>query len=78
MLLAEKKYTKILRDVCEKIVYAFTIKAFRGLYGFHDPWFDYASMERCLSHMENPCKAAFRILHLGAGVVESELADEIG
>ena len=78
MLLAEKKYTEILRDVCEKIVYAFTIKAFRGLYGFHDPWFDYASMERCLSHMENPCKAAFRILHLGAGVVESELADEIG
>lgn len=78
MLLAEKKFTQILRDVCEKIDYAFTIKAFRGLYGFHDPWFDYASMERCLSHMENPCKAAFRILHLGAGVAENVLADEIG
>ncbi|MBE5781801.1 MAG: hypothetical protein E7329_00635 [Clostridiales bacterium] len=78
MLLAEKKYTQALRDVCEKIDYAFTIKAFRGLYGFHDPWFDYASMERCLSHMENPCKAAFRILHLGAGVEEDALAGEIG
>lgn len=78
MLLAEKKYTQALRDVCEKIDYAFTIKAFRGLYGFHDPWFDYASMERCLSHMENPCKAAFRILHLGAGVEADALAGEIG
>lgn len=78
MLLAEKKYTQALRDVCERIDYAFTIKAFRGLYGFHDPWFDYASMERCLSHMENPCKAAFRILHLGAGVKEDVLAGEIG
>lgn len=78
MLLAEKRYTQALRSVCEKVDYAFTIKAFRGLYGWHDPWFDYASMERCLSHMENPCKAVFRLLHLGAGVQETELAREIG
>ena len=78
MLLAEKKYTQALRDVCESIDYAFTIKAFRGLYGFHDPWFDYGSMERCFTHMENPYKAAFRLLHLGAGVEEASLAEEIG
>lgn len=78
MLLAEKKYTQALRNVCERVDYAFYIKAFRGLYGFHDPWFDYASMERCLTRMENPCKAVFRLLHLGAGVEEAGLAREIG
>ena len=78
MLLAQKKYTQALRAVCERIDYHFFIKAFRGLYGFYDPWFDYDSMERCLSHMENPCKAAFRLLHLGAGVEERELVGDIG
>ena len=78
MLLAEKKYTDALRSVCERIDYAFTIKAFRGLYGWYDPWFDYASMGRCIDHMENPCKAAFRLLYLGEAVAADALAGEIG
>ena len=78
MLMAEKKYTDALRNICEKIDYAFTIKAFRGLHGWYDPWFDYASMARCFEHMENPCKAAFRLLHLGEAVDADALVAELG
>lgn len=65
MLITDRKYTDALRAVCEQLDYAFTIKAFRGLHGWYDPWFDYASMARCFQYMENPNKAAFRLLHLG-------------
>ena len=78
LLIADRKYTAALRCVCEKIDYAFTIKAFRGLNGWYDPWFDYASMARCFEHMENPNKAAFRLLHLGEKVDAAALTQEIG
>ena len=78
MLIADRKYTDALRSICEKIDYAFTIKAFRGLSGWYDPWFDYASMARCFAHMENPGKAAFCLLHLGEAVEASVLMQELG
>lgn len=78
MLIADRKYTDALRDICEKIDYAFTVKAFRGLHGWYDPWFDYASMARCFEHMENPYPAAFRLLHLGEAVEAAALIRELG
>lgn len=78
MLIADKKYTDALRNVCERIDYAFTIKAFRGLNGWYDPWFDYASMQRCFQHMENPNKEAFRLLHLGESVDAAKLMQQLG
>lgn len=78
MLRAERKYTSALRSICERIDYAFTIKAFRGLQSWNDPWFDYASMARCFEHMENPCKAAFGLLQLGEAADAAALMQELG
>ena len=74
----DRPYVEALRRICDKTDYVFTVKAFRGLGAFLDPWYDFASMARCIDHADHPCPAALRLLQMGVGAEETALTGALG
>ena len=74
----EKRFADALRRICERTDYVFYIRAFRGNGAFLDPWYDFASMERCIDHAQSPHKATMKLLQMGKGAEEAQLVSELG
>ena len=73
----EPRFAAALRHICESTDYLFFTKSWRGLNAFSDPWFDFASMQRCIDHCDSPHKETFRLLALGIGAKKAALCAEL-